>query len=140
MTYVYLPYDEDGLIELEISLEQNASYEWILTVEIFENKVFEDQDDPRRLCRFVEHYGKFSHVMTPMDDKCVPRLPATNDESMGCMHKVRLIFKDDQNPDRAAQQAYETYEGILFDLDEYIRAKKVLEDNHMELADEIYIG
>lgn len=140
MTYVYLPYDEDGLIELEVSLVQNEDYEWILDFEIFENKVFEDQDDPRKLCRFVEHRGRFSHVMTPADDKSVPALPEVNSDGMGCMKRVRLIFKDEQDPDRAAEKAHETYEGVLFDLDEYIRAKKALADEHMVLADEIYIG
>jgi len=140
MTTLYLPFDQDGLIELEIELSQNDDYDWILTAEVTQNLVFEDQDDPRRLCRFVDIYGRFSHVMSPADDVSVPALPAVNADNAGCMKKVRFIFRDSDHGLSAADKAQETYNAILYDLDEYIRAKMLLKDENLELVDEIYLS
>lgn len=132
---LYLPYDQDGLISIDIEIYQNEDYDWVLQAEILENQVFGLPDDQRSLHRFVDSRGCFSRVMSPMDDQMVPALPDRNEEQEGCIKKMRLTFSGRN----ALRDAEETYNGILFDLDEYIRAKKLFEDQNMTDVREIYV-
>lgn len=129
---VYLPFGEDGLIEIEISLQQNEDRYWEVEAEVLQNKVFEDQDDPRRLARFVDQSGHFSHIMSPVDDRWVPMLPGRNSEGFGCLNHIRLVLT-------TYEKAKETYDGILADLDEYILSKKAMADDQMEEAETFWI-
>jgi len=128
----YLPYGEDGLIELEISLTQNEDYKWVVEAEILQNKVFQDQDSPQVLARFVDRSGSFSHVASPMDDKWVPVLPDRNEEGYGSLRHIKLVLS-------TQAEAQESYDGILACLDEYIMTMKAMTDEHMEEAETVWI-
>lgn len=124
MTTVYLPFGVADLITVEHSLVQKEDYSWELSVEVTDNKVFDDQMDDRRLARFVSHKGQFSHVMTPLDDVQVPELPNTNADGYGCFKAVSLSFIG-PSIDASYNKAVESLNGILAALDEYIRAKEL---------------
>ena len=129
---IYLPFDEDGLIEIEISVTQNEDYDWEVEAQVLQNLVFDDQDDPRRLARFVDQSGSFSHIMSPVDDMWTPLLPNRNDEGMGCLDHIRFVLSDHD-------KAQEAYNGILADLDEYILSKKAMADDQMVEAETLWI-
>lgn len=129
---IYLPFDEDGLIEIEISLTQNEDYDWVVEAEVLQNLVFPDQDSPRRLARFVDYSGSYKGVMTPVSDRWVPMLPQRNDDGIGCLKHVRLVLHDQA-------KAQEAYNGILADLDEYILTMKAMADDQLEEAETIWI-
>jgi hypothetical protein len=129
---IYLPFDEDGLIEIEISITQNEDYDWVVEAEILQNLVFPDQDDPRRLMRFTDYSGSYKSVMSPVDDRWVPALPNRNEDGVGCLKHIQLVL-----PTQA--KAQEAYNGILADLDEYILTMKAMDDSQLEEAETIWI-
>lgn len=129
---IYLPYDEDGLIEIEISITQNEDYDWVVEAEILQNLVFPDQDDPRRLARFVDYSGSYKGCMSPVDDRWVPELPNRNDDGIGCVSYVQLVLP-------SQDKAQEAYNGILADLDEYILSMKAMADDQMQEAETLWI-
>jgi hypothetical protein len=85
--------------------------------------------DIARFCYYVG--SNVLWVASPCDDDGVPVYPSTNEDGATRCDKIRVVVDDPQIID-------ETVNGILADLDEYIRSKKALAN--MQPAEVIVIS
>lgn len=112
----WLPFGSENIIEIELLHSfSTATQLWTLTARCLSSTV----GDTNRFC-FLKGTNVI-WVASPLDDDGVPLYPQVNDE--GSTRASKILITSDKE-----ETILETMDGILADLDEYIRSKKALLD------------
>jgi hypothetical protein len=112
----WLPFGRADMIKVDIQRTYDAATAlWSVSFDVLESRV----GDINRFC-FIKD-SNVIWVASPCDDDGVPVYPLFNDGDATRTRKIKVICDLEANVE-------ETVNGVLNDLDEYIRSKEALKD------------
>lgn len=112
----WLPFGREDMIKVNVTRTYDApSALWSVAFEVVESRV----GDINRFC-FIKDSNTI-WVASPCDDDGTPVYPAVNSDQVARTNKIKVTCDIESHVD-------ETINGVLNDLDEYIRSKEALKD------------
>lgn len=112
----WLPFGHADMLKVDVQRSYDAVNQlWTVSFDVLESRV----GDVNRFC-FIRD-SSILWVASPCDDDGVPVYPAFNAEGATRTRKIKVTCDTEVN-------IGETIDGVLNDLDEYIRSKEALKD------------